>query len=376
MKKAVIVCRRYIPGEAWTNRMLCYAKGLVEIGFRVDVLFLITDAERNSYELPLSNINVHNLWENDCWIARKCRLISYYLNRRRISKVMQCSDVCLMFDAGGLYIKEVIRSGVVKRIYVEITEHPEVLRPPFSSPSTAVKKVVNNVALADSVLVISHSLKDFFIDHGIPSERIQVVNIFVDGDRFMNLKKTTNEKIIAYCGTVSCKKDGVDILMTAFSLFHKNHPDYRLFIYGKGENDFMIPSLKELANELGIADSVAFKGYTSYDIIPQELKNASILALARPDNKQNTNGFPTKLGEYLSTGNPVVVTAVGEIPMFIKDEINGFLAIPGDVDSFAQKLEHVANHYDEASRVGKMGAELTKKEFSYYEQVRTIFEVS
>ena len=49
-----------------------------------------------------------------------------------------------------------------------------------------------------------------------------------------------------------------------------------------------------------------------------------MLVLARPDNIQAKGGFPTKLGEYLATGNPVVVTKVGEIPNYLIDGVNAF----------------------------------------------------
>ena len=50
-----------------------------------------------------------------------------------------------------------------------------------------------------------------------------------------------------------------------------------------------------------------FTGRTSPEVMPQILTDASILALARPNNVQSQNGFPTKLGEYLATGNPVAI---------------------------------------------------------------------
>ena len=60
--------------------------------------------------------------------------------------------------------------------------------------------------------------------------------------------------------------------------------------------------------------------------MPKYLCNAKLLALARPDSIQAQGGFPTKLGEYLATGRPVVVTKVGEIPDYLEDGVNAFLS--------------------------------------------------
>lgn len=91
-------------------------------------------------------------------------------------------------------------------------------------------------------------------------------------------------------------------------------------------------------NQLGVQDAVIFTGKVAAEELPNYLVNASILALSRPDSLQARNGFPTKLGEYLATGNPVLVTNVGEIPLFIKHGENGFIAEESNVDDFAKNL--------------------------------------
>ena len=89
-----------------------------------------------------------------------------------------------------------------------------------------------------------------------------------------------------------------------------------------------------------------------------------MLVLARPDNKQSEAGFPTKLGEYLATGKPVVVTRVGEIPEYLKDQENAFIASPGDAHNFAMKMKQVMNNYDDALKVGHKGQQLALTTFN------------
>lgn len=373
MKKVVIVCRRYSPGTAWTNRLLCYAKGLIECGFRVEIVFLIANKERSSYSLPIDKIVVHNLWEKDSWLAKKSRILSYMINKQRLKSFLFDSDICLMFDAGGLFVNSIKKINPDVIAIVEITEHPEIWSYPIFFRKLMIHNQIQMLRRASRVLVISHSLKKYVISQGIDAERVSVVNIFVDTKRFEGLSKKDNNNTIAYCGTLGYQKDGLDILLKAFSIFLKNHSDYKLLLYGKGECEKTIPSLKEYTKNLEISENVVFKGYTPYEMMPQELVNAKILALSRPQNKQNDNGFPTKLGEYLLTANPVILTSVGEIPVFIKDGENGYLAIPGDAQSFADKLSYVADNYELACEVGKKGKQLAFKEFSYQKQVARVF---
>ena len=56
--------------------------------------------------------------------------------------------------------------------------------------------------------------------------------MFVDSSRFEIIKEQT-EPYIAYCGTISREKDGVDILLKAFSVFRQSASDYKLYRISK-----------------------------------------------------------------------------------------------------------------------------------------------
>lgn len=366
MSRVIFLNRRFCPGEAWTNRMLAYAKGFSEQGVRVCLLFIISDKCRTPYSINIPGVEIINLWENDGWLSRTFRALSYLKNKRRIKKFIHDGDICFMTDASGFYLDEVKASGKdVKNVY-EATEHPLVLT--HNNPQKT-KKRFEGICEMDRLLVISHSLKHYFIQKGFPENRIEVINMFVDLSRFNGLKKESTYKYIAYCGNVSYDKDGVNILIESFAEFHKLHPDYYLEIYGRGVGN-SIEKLSILAEERGVAEFVVFTGMISYDIIPQKLVNAAVLALSRPDNLQNQNGFPTKLGEYLMSGNPVVVTSVGEIPLYIQDGYNGYVAQPNNVDSFVHKLCQAVEGLSNGSEVAIRGKQMAKTEFSYRYQTK------
>jgi len=80
---------------------------------------------------------------------------------------------------------------------------------------------------------------------------------------------------------------------------------------------------------------------------------------------QAKHGFPTKLGEYLLTGNPVVVTTVGDIPGFLKDGESAVFAKPDEPESFSSRLNWVLDHKEEGIEIGERGKEVALKEFNY-----------
>lgn len=366
VNRILFICRRFCPGEAWTNRLLAYAKGFSEQGVKTSMLFLITDENRTPYSIDIPGVDVLNLWEDDGYVAKIHRGISFLKNRRRIRHFIHDGDLCFMMDASGFYLNEVKASRKDVRIVYEVTEHPLVMA---QHNRIRVQLLLNRLKRIDYLFVISASLKRFFIQNGIPKNKIEVINMFVDASRFEGLQRTTTNKYIAYCGTVSYDKDGVHILIESFAAFHKRYPDYSLEIYGRGVGN-SIKELIKLTEEMGIADSVVFTGKVSSSQIPQLLVNASILALSRPNNLQNQYGFPTKLGEYLMSGNPVVVTSVGEIPLFISDGYSGYLAQPDSVDSFVSKLFQAADDLSKGIEVAKRGKEIAMTEFSSLMQTK------
>lgn len=372
MGRIILLNRRYCPGEAWTNRTLAYAKGFAELGEEVVIYYLIPDKDRTEYTIDIPGVKVVDLWKNDGWLAKKNRLFSFVKNLLCFKREVRSGDKVFLYGGYDYQLWVAMKIRKYAKVFCEVTEHPDI-----NGTSKSKFKLVNineSLKKLDGLFVISKALKDYYVGIGMDEDRVHVINMFVDANRFKLLSKTTNEKYIAYCGAVTYDKDGANILIEAFSKFYKTHQDYKLYIIGKGVGSNTIDDLKSLACSLGVIDNVVFTGQVSPEAMPQLLFNATILALARPNNLQAQNGFPTKLGEYLATSNPVVVTRVGEIPLFIKDSENGFLADPNS-ESFAERLSYVADNYDSAQTVGAKGKELANCEFSYFRQSQIVLSV-
>jgi glycosyltransferase involved in cell wall biosynthesis len=110
------------------------------------------------------------------------------------------------------------------------------------------------------------------------------------------------------------------------------------------------------------------------DSIPSILKNASLLVLPRPASKQAQGGFPTKLGEYLATGNPVCSTTVGEISDYLVDGESVYFAEPGSVESFAGAMERALSDPIKAREVGLNGRKVAEKYFNKDIQAKILYD--
>jgi glycosyltransferase involved in cell wall biosynthesis len=222
----------------------------------------------------------------------------------------------------------------------------------------------------DAIIAMTRPLEAYFQLKKRKTAKIIHIPMTVESSRFIKKQGAAPQsgRYIAYCGYLGGNKDGVPILIRAFHIISAKQKDVNLVIIGDSPGTCDLEQLKELAKSLNLQDRVIFTGRISRDEMPAYLCNASALALARPSSLQSEGGFPTKLGEYLSTGNPVVVTRVGEIPSYLKDGYDAFLSDPDSPEAFAEKLDYVLSNSDAARDVGLRGRDTAVRNFDYQVQ--------
>lgn len=366
-----IVVPSYSPNTATTNRIMAFIKGFSEQKLTTRVTFLIMDDKGSKVKEEFPYVDFIYMWEKFPIKNRLLCQIQLEYNARRYTRMLpKGALVFLPWPSSRLMSLLVSRSDL--KVFYEETELPEL----YLMKLFNINSYLSSIKKLAGVFLISSALKEYYIEHGVLPERVHIVNMIVDTTRFDNvLKEKERERYIAYCGTVTSNKDGVDDLIKAFFIVRQRYPDVKLYIIGpipekNDENAFL-----KLLEELRLTDSVHFTGIVPYDKMPQILKNAEILALARPDNIQAKYGFPTKLGEYLLTGNPVVLTSVGDIPLFLKDGESALIATPGNPDLFAKKIIWALDHKDEAERLGLKGKSVAKNYFNYKIETQKIINI-
>lgn len=246
------------------------------------------------------------------------------------------------------------------KIYVERNEYPNFLIRGAKRHSLFEFSSLKRV---NGFITCTYSLKNFYSQYCPNSCSFFILPVIVDVNGFS--RRMERVKKITYCGDWGNNKDGVDILIKAFSMFHEIHPGYKLELIG-GSTIQVENSLKQLARDLGVDKYIDFVGRIPHEKMSGFLLSASVLALARPNNKQAEGGFPCKVAEYLATGIPVVITRVGDLPLYLKDHDNCYMAEPDSPEAFATKLgESVDDPL--ANQVGMNGHELSKN-FDYIVQ--------
>lgn len=360
MKTLYIVCNCYLPTGASTNRILAVVKGLNERNICVKMLFIYPDSQLSKVHGDYPNIEFIYLWGNgrgrklSIILSSYIRLLKYLRNNNNIftnyPKLM-----CLPLGLFNI------------NLFHERTEHPDVVRNTKSYLSNILNRIyLYNCRKLKGLFVITNNLKEYFISQGVKSDRISVVNMVVDPDRFEGLGLIKQEdRYIAYCGTVSIGKDGVDCLIESFKIVADKIADVKLYIIGGFISAKDKDSIYRSVENYGLNDRIVFTGRVLPEKMPYVLKGAKALVLARSDNKQATYGFPTKLGEYLLTENPVVITRTGEINLFLEDMKSALIAVPNNIDSISQKIIWALENETEAMIIGKEGKEVALRSFNY-----------
>jgi len=371
-------------GDAYTNRILSIAKGLIMSGCEAE-LWIIYPGKKTGVlsktgiidSVPYRYLTVKQTSRKP--IIKK--LIGFYGVLVAVMKILfqtRQIDAIISFSESSLQNSPVGFFSRIRRILFirEINEYPkQVLKKGINGlTDNENSRIKKSLRYFTGLICISNSLKTYFEQFHQFSKPVLVVPITVDIDRFNNISGSVPENYITYCGNLFGDKDGVDILIKAFAKISRKYSNYKLQLIGNINDDMGFLQLKKFITETKLTDRIIFTGFIERNLLPPLLMNSAVLVLARPDNIQSRGGFPTKLGEYLATSRPVIVTAVGDIPDYIIDGFNGFLTQPGSIESFASRLSYVLANYDEASEVGKRGRQLAEKEFEAGVQAKCIHE--
>lgn len=257
-----------------------------------------------------------------------------------------------------------------KRYFMELSEFSWIGVKNKKLHDILLYKVLNKL---DVLAVMTHTLENYYKNYIDPKTTLLILPMTVDLSRFNNTNKSksTYSPYIAYCGEIRRKKDGVDILVEAFIEIMNKYPEYKLLLIGPLVPKDDYEHIKQIIVQNNAVERIFFTGAIDRNNIPSLLTNADILALARPYSKQAEGGFPTKIGEYLATGNPVCVTNTGEIDHFLKDNISAFLSKPDSYVDFANCLERAIT-MREAKSIGRKGREVAEKFFNANIQSSTL----
>jgi teichuronic acid biosynthesis glycosyltransferase TuaC len=200
------------------------------------------------------------------------------------------------------------------------------------------------------VVSVSHSLRKFAIERGIPGHKIQVVHNAVDTSRFCYGPSSTAREglgvshgvpLVVSVGHLIPRKRH-NVLINAFATLQQRNPGARLAIIGSTVADAShTHSLRAQVRQLGLDECVDLLGNRPPSEVVNWLRAADLFALATA-----REGCCNAILEALAVGVPVVSTPVGDNDEFVEPERNGALVPIDDAHALAMAMDRMLRRKD------------------------------
>ena len=221
---------------------------------------------------------------------------------------------------------------------------------------------------AARIRVISHAIFNQVREQGISESKICLVSLRVDLNLFNPLLipriNSFGDKVginIGYVGRLVDGK-GLENLLEAIAILKSQNLEFNCLIFGSGPLE---EKLKKMAEDLGIAEKIKWRGFMPYNKVPEALAQIDIFIY--PSWHE---GFGRSIMEALAMEKAVVATRVGGIPDLIKDGENGFLVEPHKPEMLAQKIKELMENKELREKFGKTGHEWVAKNFEWNDGIK------
>lgn len=368
-------------GEAATNRVHYYGKGLISNGKSVHVIcfgnvytqYMDGEIDGIKYYHPFRQTRKSRYFFVRTW-KKIMKFIRAFQLIRNLNKQEKVSSLIVYSGIPATFLFAWVMAGLLgSRLIQEISEHPlRYYQEGFIKKQIGYLKLSVESNLTHGILCISHYLVDFFKERGFPAHRLILIPSTVDPHRFnISVDHPLPFPYIGYFGMLTFNRDNVDLLVRAFARISGKFPDMHLVmggpVYGNEKG-----KIAELAAALGIREKLTLLDYLPREEIIRYVVHSKILVMVRANDLKAQASFPSKLTEYLATGKPVISVKVGEISDYLTDGINAYLVEPGDEKTMSAKIDQILTCYDDALETARRGRQLVYTVFNYSYQAKRI----
>jgi len=214
--------------------------------------------------------------------------------------------------------------------------------------------------ISTRIITLSNELKKELIEMGIGrEEKFEVIPLglelkpFFDSEKYRRMFKkemglSDDAVLIGIIGRlvpIKGHKYFLDAAKIISSQFTVHSSQLKFVIVGDGE---LREELEDYTKKLGIANDIIFTGFRQD--LPKIYCDLDIVALTSLNE-----GTPVSVIEAMAAGKPVVATNVGGVSSIVKNNINGFLVNPQDVQALSDAIMKLLKDSDLRQKMGREG---------------------
>lgn len=376
MRLGLITTATFPVGDVTTIRYSTYCNALADIGHFVKIYVLTPNTLEIKHTGTIGNVHYDYLQRqrnNNRFIRYALGIFAMFKSLFFIKK--DKLDVVL------IYLTRRI-DFIFYRLFASllgirlITDQTEYFVKDYLELTREQKRRVDKVFDGyDGIITISKELHDYHLSIA-RNRKVFLLPMTIDSTRFDCVQKSEDNGYITVVFGVH-NRDGLDVSIKSYCLYYKYCKEihikpWRLRLVGNLEGLPVKNEIINLINNTGIQNDILILGKQSISIVPSLLYNSSCLLTTA--SRYISGGFPTKLGEYLLSGVPVVVTKAGEIPSYLEDNTNAFLCEVNNIQHIAERLFYVHTHHSDALLVGQHGRQLAMTKFNVNTYIEDLVE--
>ena len=228
-------------------------------------------------------------------------------------------------------------------------------------------RVIANCLVVQNMLIRQGVSPKRIIQHynGLDLDRLRVPSNVYRDEAIAKFGLPSGRRFITIVANLRNPVKDHPVFLRAAARVRAAVPDAAFVVAGEGE---LMPSLRELAVDLGIADDVHFIGRC--DDVAMLLHGSNIGVLS-----SKAEGFANAILEYMAAGLPVVATDVGGVREAIVEGVTGYVVASGDDERMAERIIQVLADDENARVMGSRGKAIVAEKFSSEHHLRNTLDL-
>lgn len=342
-------------GQAFSSRARNLTKLLCACGYHVHIISPKSLGGEESDELESVNYSVTHINDPKSVLSLSgigtakpyMKAVNDYVKKNKVDLIVSSSMVFvsghLLKIANKLRIPYIVEQC---EWYDYSTFKGGKLNPYYREQIRVIEKKNRNVS---GIIAISRLFEQHYSFQGVPTIRIPTI---LDVENIKcRIKKNDDASDdvyhIAFAGSLGKGKERMQPIFKALIKINQLMETIVFDIYGPSEKELLINI--EGDNNLWeqVKPYVNMHGYIPQTKVESVVRNADFTIFTRPIRRSSNAGFPTKFAESMSVGTPVITNDTGDISLYLKNGINGFLLGNGTEDEIEQVFKKIISFSDE-----------------------------
>lgn len=289
-----------------------------------------------------SGVKEYELSEKIQYCFIKTRALSGTL--RMIDRSIKIQHVVRQFGADVVF--SFITNELIPLEFSGIPVIPSLRIDPKSTDSSFVRRNIRKFVYhhAKKIVFQTQEARDYF-DAAIREKGVVIGNPLKTNLPVWNSEK--HRKVFMTACRITEQKN-IPMLIDAFVLFHKKHPEYTLEIYGDAETKSYQLKMEQHVKNCAAEEYITFKGHSTE--IHSIMCDSEVFVLS-----SDYEGLSNSMLEAMAIGIPCICTDCppGGAREYMKNGEAGCLVPVGDVVALAEKMCYLADDEEREKAVSK-----------------------